>query len=597
LTVVRRATIFLALLVVGAVLAGAGSGARAASPPSASTGPVTAVGPTSATVTGSVNPNGAATGWYVEYGKSTTYGSKTASKSAGSGTSSTAVSASLTGLAPGTTYHYRVVATSSAGTTRGQDGIFSTSPAPVATTGAATAVTLTTATVAGSVDPNGRATTWYFEYGTSTSYGSKTAAKSAGGGTAPVAVSAPLTGLTGGRTYHYRLVVTSDAGTGRGADATFSTSGAPTTATGSTRSITLTSAKLSGTVVPNGLATTWYFEYGTATTYGTKTAAKSAGSGTTKVSVSASISGLRAGTTYHYRLVAANQSGTAPGRDRTFSTAGAPAVTTGAAQEITAFAAKLTGSVDARGRRTTWYFEYGQSLTYGSKTASKSGGSAFGAKAVSAAITGLRPSTAYHFRVVATNDAGTARGADATFTTAGPTVTAAAPTAVFGQMLVLSGTVPVKKQGEVVSVFAQEFGKGSPRLIGTVGTDANGAWSFVVRPTILTSYLASWQGALSPAAVVGVRPAVSLRRSGRNRFVTHVSGEHGFARKIVKLQRLTSRGLWVTVKRVRLDRHSAATFRAKLPRGASTLRIAMSVNQAGAGYLGGFSRTIVVRRA
>jgi hypothetical protein len=295
--------------------------------------------------------------------------------------------------------------------------------------------------------------------------------------------------------------------------------------------------------------------------------------------------------------VAANQSGTAPGRDRTFSTAGAPAVTTGAAQEITAFAAKLTGSVDARGRRTTWYFEYGQSLTYGSKTASKSGGSAFGAKAVSAAITGLRPSTAYHFRVVATNDAGTARGADATFTTAGPTVTAAAPTAVFGQMLVLSGTVPVKKQGEVVSVFAQEFGKGSPRLIGTVGTDANGAWSFVVRPTILTSYLASWQGALSPAAVVGVRPAVSLRRSGRNRFVTHVSGEHGFARKIVKLQRLTSRGLWVTVKRVRLDRHSAATFRAKLPRGASTLRIAMSVNQAGAGYLGGFSRTIVVRRA
>ncbi|MGZ8694795.1 MAG: hypothetical protein ACXWYS_05090, partial [Gaiellaceae bacterium] len=300
---------------------------------------------------------------------------------------------------------------------------------------------------------------------------------------------------------------------------------------------------------------------------------------------------------YHYRLVTANPAGTAAGRDRTFSTAGVPAVRTGAAQEVTAFAAKPTGSVDARGRRTTWYFEYGQSLYYGAKTSSKSGGSAFGAKAVSASITGLRPSTTYHYRLVATNDAGTTRGADGAFTTAGVTVSAAVSAAVFGQSVVLSGTVPLKKQGEVVTIFAQEFGKGSPRLIGTVGTDAAGAWSFAARPTILTSYLASWQGAVSPAAVVGVRPAISFRRSGSTRFMTRVSGERGFARRTVKLQRLTSKGAWVTVKRVRLDRHSAATFRVTLPRGASTLRIAMSVNQAGAGYLGGFSRTIVVRRS
>src|SRR5262245_43522057 len=89
-----------------------GSVAAAASASTASTGPVTTIGPTSATATGTVNPSGQATNWYVEYGKSTTYGSKTPTKSAGSGTANVAVSATLTGLQPGTTYHYRVVATS-----------------------------------------------------------------------------------------------------------------------------------------------------------------------------------------------------------------------------------------------------------------------------------------------------------------------------------------------------------------------------------------------------------------------------------------------------------------------------------------------------
>src|SRR5438874_1038497 len=82
------------------------------------------VGPTSATVTGTVNPGGVSTTWYVEYGTSTTYGSKTASSGAGAGTANVPVSATLPGLAQGTTYHYRVVAMSTAGTSRGADGVF-----------------------------------------------------------------------------------------------------------------------------------------------------------------------------------------------------------------------------------------------------------------------------------------------------------------------------------------------------------------------------------------------------------------------------------------------------------------------------------------
>ena len=325
----------IAVLVPVIVLAwSVAGGAAVAVAPTATTGPVTSVGPTTATVTGSVNPNGLATTWYVDYGTSTSYGSKTSNANAGSGTANTAVSANLTGLTPGATYHYRVVATNSSGTTRGADGIFTTSAAPVAVTGSATSVTVTSATLNGTVDPNSRATSWYFEYGTSTSYGSKTAAKSAGAGTSTMNVSAPVSGLTRGRLYHYRLVATSDAGTSRGADQTFSTSTAPTVVTGSASSIGLTSAKLNGTVTPNGQATSWYFEYGTSTSYGTKTAVKSAGSGTSTVKVAASLTRLRATTTYHYRLVATNASGTSVGGDQSFSTALPPAVATGAAQDV-----------------------------------------------------------------------------------------------------------------------------------------------------------------------------------------------------------------------------------------------------------------------
>src|SRR5438034_279578 len=205
---------------LGAVLAAVmGSllvvGTAAAVAPSVVTGPVTASAQTSATVTGSVNPNGLATTWYFQYGTSTTYGLQTGASNAGSGTTSTSVSATLTGLSPGTTYHYRLVATNGSGTTQGADAVLTTTgaPAPTAVTGAAGAVTPNGATLNGSVNPNGRPTSWHFEYGTSTGYGSTTATQNAGSGTSPVNVSVPVSGLATGRTYHFRLVATSHGGT------------------------------------------------------------------------------------------------------------------------------------------------------------------------------------------------------------------------------------------------------------------------------------------------------------------------------------------------------------------------------------------------
>jgi hypothetical protein len=89
---------------------------------------------------------------------------------------------------------------------------------------------------------------------------------------------------------------------------------------------------------------------------------------------------------------------------------------------------------------------------------------------------------------------------------------------------------------------------------------------------------------------------VSLRRLATGRLVTRVAARHSFAGRYVQLQRRTASGGWRTLKRVRLNASSTARFRAQLPRGKSVLRIAFSINQAGAGYLGGVSRTIVYRR-
>src|SRR5439155_904408 len=121
-----------------------------------------------------------------------------------------------------------------------------TAAAPSVVTGPVTGSGQTSATVTGSVNPNGRSTTWYFQYGTSTGYGSTTAAQNAGSGTSPVNVSAPVSGLTTGQTYHFRLVATSDGGTSRGSDQTFTPASAPSVTTNPASSVTTTSARLNG---------------------------------------------------------------------------------------------------------------------------------------------------------------------------------------------------------------------------------------------------------------------------------------------------------------------------------------------------------------
>jgi hypothetical protein len=202
--------------------------------------------------------------------------------------------------------------------------------APTVVTGPATGVGTTTATLTGSVDPEGAPTTYYFEYGTTDAYGLTTPPQSAGDGTVPVDVKADLTGLTGNTTYHYRLVAMGD-GTTRGSDRTFTTApnpSPPVIANQRARNIGTDSAQLTATVDPNSTATTIYFEYGTTNRYGFTTPVQNAGAGNGPTPVSATINGLSARTTYHWRMVATNAAGTVRGRDRSFTSARLPTAIT-----------------------------------------------------------------------------------------------------------------------------------------------------------------------------------------------------------------------------------------------------------------------------
>src|SRR5579872_2759269 len=91
---------------------------------------------------------------------------------------------------------------------------------PAAQTGGTSSVSDTSAVLHGSVNPNGSATSYHFEWGTTTSYGNKGAAKSGGSGTQTESVEQTAHNLTPGATYHYRLVASNASGTSDGADHT-----------------------------------------------------------------------------------------------------------------------------------------------------------------------------------------------------------------------------------------------------------------------------------------------------------------------------------------------------------------------------------------
>lgn len=191
------------------------------------------------------------------------------------------------------------------------------------TTGTAPNITTKSATVAGTINPDGVQATCSVQYGTTESYGqSASCATNPGAGSSPVAVLANLTGLEPNTTYHYRFTATNANGTTVGVDQTFTTAGPPVVEREWSSGVGISTATINADINPRELGSTYHFEYGLTSSYGTSVPAADAdiGGGAAPVEVSQSLANLEPGTTYHYRVVAVNANGTSSESDRTFTT-------------------------------------------------------------------------------------------------------------------------------------------------------------------------------------------------------------------------------------------------------------------------------------
>jgi hypothetical protein len=210
---------------------------------------------------------------------------------------------------------------------------------PGVTTGKATAITGESAALNGSVDPSGSLVDeCKFEWGVTSAYGNVAPCEESpvdiGSGNGPVPVQAEIAGLAIGTEYHFRLVATSpttvpnEEGPSVGADAQFTTLG-PQIHCESLSGIGDTTARLEACIDPVGQETTYFFQYVSQVDFEAGEYAKATsvplggeaiGAGNADIDVSQQVAGLSPNTTYHFRVIAVNASGTAEGADRTLKT-------------------------------------------------------------------------------------------------------------------------------------------------------------------------------------------------------------------------------------------------------------------------------------
>lgn len=348
------------------------------------------------------------------------------------------------GLTQSTTYYYRVRAYNASGYSAYSKEASATTLVgvpPTAVTNAASNITADSATLNAAVNPNGSATTVYFEWGTSKPYENITSPQSIGRSTSKVSVTANLTSLLANTTYNYRVKAVNANGTSYGNDVTFTTSAIPTgtiqvnaTLDGTNWSGSV-SYSLTGSETINSTSAPQTF---TGKPIGTYTLTYNSGGplGAVLSSINPSNSQtLSAGGTITFTLA--------------FTQLYPPSATTNPATDITGSSATLNATVNPNGSATTVFFEWWTDINNKNTTSSQSIGS--GASDISASffINRLAINTTYYYRVVATNANGTVYGTNASLTTtsgtiiSGTTISANTTWTLTGSPYIITGNVYV----------------------------------------------------------------------------------------------------------------------------------------------------------
>jgi hypothetical protein len=417
---------------------------------------------TTATLHGELNPHtSATTGYDFTYN---TNGTCTEGPTTEPGAEATGeaikVSTAVTKLEGSTEYTFCVVAFNSAGESASGLPLKFKTPTtkPVIASEAAPTVTPFDATLEAKVNPENQATKYHFEYSTSEEAVEEGKGTSFGEGSFPgvgeeqTAGPADISGgLTPHTTYYYRAVASNGTGTTEGPVESFTTKELekPLIDSESASGVTQTEAQLHALVNPNYQETKYQFKLGTDTSYGLGPVLVSEGElggagffGDLEAAVSLhpqvgvinEAIKLEPNTEYHYEAVATNATGSTEGLiaqgDQTFLTLpNPPTVSTGETSSVTATSASIAGTVNpgSSGHSaqddTTYYFQYGPTMSYGGQAPLAPGDAGEGTSAITkeAALNGLEHGTTYHYRIVATNDntntPQTTYGEDQTFTT------------------------------------------------------------------------------------------------------------------------------------------------------------------------------------
>jgi hypothetical protein len=381
---------------------------------------VSSITATSATITWLTDEAGST---YVDYGPTASYGSSTSETD----TSPRVISHSttITGLTGGTTYHFSAKSKDDAGTPNigsSADGTFTTTSAPDVTAPVISniAATPTHNSVQITWDTD-EASSTFVDYGLTASYGTTTSEID----TSPRVTShtVSISGLAAATTYHYRLN-SKDAATnnGQSTDQTFTTSAAPDVTAPVISSVSSTPGGTSVVIMwTTDEVASSIVEYGPTTSYGTSTSETDTSPRVTNHSVT--VTGLSEQTLYHFRVKSRDSStNLATGSDNTFTTTDitAPVISSIVASQ-THDSVQITWTTNELASTSV---SYGATTAYGTTTSETDTSPRVTSHSVS--ITGLSPSTIYHFKV-RSNDASAnlAESVDQSFATdEAPDVTA-----------------------------------------------------------------------------------------------------------------------------------------------------------------------------